>query len=750
MADRLRPDNDLTIRYARSPSRRRRSSTSDHEFARSKVRRTAHHLDVSPYRKDESGSYQFNDIVVQREEDKGPARLCSQCRKINIANILTSQKPISSSRGHFLTYLKWDEVSTCLLCNFLKGMRIPAQPDEGSNSYANDHGYHLRAFSAMSSYREYFFRPPMNQHRPRSGDTMLAVVPNGLFSDKKAFELYSSTFGSTGYILPVAYSSTAPWLTARQIDCNRIDFPTVQGWLHFCKRNHHCTMRYSRPEKLKLIDCKNMKMSFAPPNCNYFALSYVWGEQAKNIAEQSSTASTRSLSDLAAVVQDAIHVVKSLGWRYLWVDKYCIPQNDEILKHEQLRTMDLIYEGAYCTIVAAAGSNDRYGLPGISRPREQQPSVNLGQEVFVSTLRDPQNEIRNSTWMTRAWTYQEALCSARRLVFTDHQVYFECKSMHCCEAVEVPLNLLHTHDRKTLHTWVRSGLFKNDWTQGTHRFGPLSTFWDVVKQYAARDMTKKCDVLNGLAGILRRFQGSPSFVYNIFGMPLYADPKDGKEALLQPRLFIGGLSWSHAGPPRRRICAQTCDCNNNILLTTFPSWTWAGWQGAIESQRVFGNASYETNVQLWVEEKDGHRTPWSQFWNGFWTPEGKTKCLEHFSYLVLEADIFKVQLAMHTRKSSQAETNKHGGQRVDMLNPYSGVKIASVMLPIDLVGSSTVQRDLWDCVVLGSKAKAGGPDVMLIRWNRNVAERVWAGTFPSHRQHNTGFPPVLRRKFRLG
>ena len=63
--------------------------------------------------------------------------------------------------------------------------------------------------------------------------------------------------------------------------------------------------------------------------------------------------------------------------------------------------------------------------------------------MLVSTL-DPRSDIAKSKWNTRAWTYQEALLSRRRLVFTPRQVYFQCRGMHCVESISVPLKHLHT------------------------------------------------------------------------------------------------------------------------------------------------------------------------------------------------------------------------------------------------------------------------------------------------------------------
>ena len=45
-------------------------------------------------------------------------------------------------------------------------------------------------------------------------------------------------------------------------------------------------------------------------------------------------------------------------------------------------------------------------------------------------------EISWSLWEPRAWTFQEGLLSPQRLFFTNHQVYFQCGSVQCCESLD--------------------------------------------------------------------------------------------------------------------------------------------------------------------------------------------------------------------------------------------------------------------------------------------------------------------------
>jgi len=94
--------------------------------------------------------------------------------------------------------------------------------------------------------------------------------------------------------------------------------------------------------------------------------------------------------------------------------------------------MDQIYENAIVTLVAAAGQDASLCLPGAGTYplilRDEQPAVRFGSYALTSTFPEIDFELRKSKWVTRGWTYQEAILSSRCLVFTAAQVFLVCKS----------------------------------------------------------------------------------------------------------------------------------------------------------------------------------------------------------------------------------------------------------------------------------------------------------------------------------
>lgn len=149
-----------------------------------------------------------------------------------------------------------------------------------------------------------------------------------------------------------------------------MEYRRIQEWFERCDRLH--SPRYSSSKlpqtvPLRCIDCKTRKIIQVGLHEKYIALSYVWGTSNANESRLRSIARALPMTGVPQVIEDALVVFNAPGMQYLWVDKYCIDQHDHNSRSLQIRNMDRIYEGAYATIVACAGLNACFGLPGVGR-----------------------------------------------------------------------------------------------------------------------------------------------------------------------------------------------------------------------------------------------------------------------------------------------------------------------------------------------------------------------------------------------
>jgi len=227
----------------------------------------------------------------------------------------------------------------------------------------------------------------------------------------------------SGWLTPVNNPDSVSHRFAANLLDSKVDFGTVKGWLDFCATNHveTCTLSNPRPLLgLKVIDCEKGSIVEAAPDCDYLALSYVWGSSTSS--DQSTREGINLLDGNApSLVKDAIVATKRLGYRYLWVDRYCISQNTEE-RHSQINQMDLVYSKAQATIIAAASNDPAIGLSGVeSKLRSPSVTIKIGEELYAYVPPDPGREILQSSWNSRGWTHQETILSRRRIFFCSNQ-----------------------------------------------------------------------------------------------------------------------------------------------------------------------------------------------------------------------------------------------------------------------------------------------------------------------------------------
>ncbi|KAF3001218.1 hypothetical protein E8E13_001726 [Curvularia kusanoi] len=339
---------------------------------------------------------------------------------------------------------------------------------------------------------------------------------------------------------------------AKSIEPVGVDWKAVREWIEHCTANHSSCVEPSGRAHIpgfKVIDCKTGVVGPLLDNrAPYVALSYVWG-QTQGV-----------YSDYPQTINDSMEAVLALGLRYLWVDRVCIDQEDDIHKQTQIAMMGQIYLGAYLTIVSCSDDAEQ-GLPGVHKlARSLRPQLWLGDRK-LEPLYPPVYSIIRSRWITRGWTFQEYFFSRRKLFFTEEGVVLWCASMYYEEGVSRTLpNVDDDMQRIFVPDLLSSAMPTKALAGRTFHFA------DLIREYTKRDITFEHDALNACLGILNHLGFK-----HLWGVPVYDEP------------LSFGLCWRfRSGGGRER--------------KDFPSWSWT-------SRRATANFDVNMKKKLIKETK---------------------------------------------------------------------------------------------------------------------------------------------------
>ncbi|EEU33710.1 uncharacterized protein NECHADRAFT_89228 [Fusarium vanettenii 77-13-4] len=329
-----------------------------------------------------------------------------------------------------------------------------------------------------------------------------------------------------------------------------IDIELIHTWIQECDAKHgdHC-QRSGLPGESHLglprwlIHVREKRLVPFDPVCRYVALSYVWGKTGPNdpqlllgnlLAFQEVGSLETMWEQLPRTIRDSIEFMKRVGEEFLWVDRFCIVQDDDVSKQEQIRHMAFIYGSAYFTLVAAAAFCATGGLRGI---RDVTPSMVVDHWSGEGHY----GLVASSGWNRRGWTLQELVFSQRALFFHHNEITWEC---HCAV----------WHERTPLEDLCIKncfGTYARD-TRGFH-YSPwpnLEEFYHLAASYSQRSLSFSTDILPAFTGIMTAL--TPSFPGGfLFGLPEVA--------------FDVALLWRTTG--RASFCFQ-------LGVGPVPSWSW--------------------------------------------------------------------------------------------------------------------------------------------------------------------------------
>lgn len=347
----------------------------------------------------------------------------------------------------------------------------------------------------------------------------------------------------------------------------RINVMGIKRWIDRCDQNHigkchslpDSTYKIPDATGLIFIDVEKSCLVQQPKDgseCRYAALSYVWGPTIDPF--QTTVSNFDSLSKpnafklpeniwrLPNTIKDSILLCRTLSVQYLWVDRFCIVQDDKVSKPRQLAAMTSIYLNSYFTIAATEGEDSSYGLCGIGKRRPRIPPFEAFDFTpscrMVASL--PRIARSRQVYHTRGWTFQEWTFSRRMIVFHDQTVTWKCQDHHQQENGRPSRNPFQ--NLASLTQWASP-----------------SAYCSRIDEYSRRHLSNPGDILTAFDAFLT-VQSRVTKSEILHGLP-------------EP-FFNNMLCWHHDidTPQRRRV-----DSEGNVLKQ-FPSWSWAGWFGPID------------------------------------------------------------------------------------------------------------------------------------------------------------------------
>ncbi|KAH8748317.1 heterokaryon incompatibility protein-domain-containing protein [Hyaloscypha sp. PMI_1271] len=377
-----------------------------------------------------------------------------------------------------------------------------------------------------------------------------------------------------------------------RVDPHWIDIAQLLEWKHMCDMKHgsDCnqvplSMRSVSSRPTWLIDVWQRCLVPCPYDATYVALSYVWGQRRFLVAKRSNIADLQQpyalnsvdMSTLIpATVSHAIDIVKNLKERHLWVDSLCIVQDDEVQKKYEIEKMAAIYSQATLTIVAADGKDAFHGINGfrgISSPRSIRQDVFQLNEKASVIFHKYTHGYRESYWATRGWTFQERLCSTRRIILFEDRARWECKRCTWDEDIEEWDQDKPDEDKISLPEALLGGS-----KMFFHKLPNIYGLVGMINEFNSKNLTYPEDILDAFTGVASKLAGSLENGF-ISGLPAL--------------FFDIALLWMPAGELRQRKSK-----GNSLTKACLPSWSWAGWHGQIQERSWSSITSYVRNSRF--------------------------------------------------------------------------------------------------------------------------------------------------------
>ncbi|KAF4463147.1 hypothetical protein FALBO_10025 [Fusarium albosuccineum] len=359
-------------------------------------------------------------------------------------------------------------------------------------------------------------------------------------------------------------------------------FQLAAAWMHRCLERHdrcNATGDIGPPTlPTRVIDVGPSDASQLPRLCkgegkkdHYLTLSYRW--------DQNSVASSKTvkgnleghekgiaLDTLPQIMQDAIHITRKLGLRYLWIDALCIIQDSREDWQAEAGDMANTYKRSTVTLAAAADTGNGDASETIFRERSKSHIRPLrcrggwldgsATYIFADRTSTKDGSRPQSVLDTRGWVLQEHLLSPRVLTYSHGEIFWDCVCLNASETFPGGIPAFYDTDLKA----VDFRLFKKAILgsgEGNMKPRQLHKLWhSIVEEYSRRKLTLETDKLAALSGLAKEMTNvlRDDFVLGLWKKTLWRD-----------------LLWWVKSP-------ATATIPTGFIA---PSWSWAAVNGAI-------------------------------------------------------------------------------------------------------------------------------------------------------------------------
>lgn len=210
---------------------------------------------------------------------------------------------------------------------------------------------------------------------------------------------------------------------------------------------------------------------------------------------------------LPVTLRDAVRLVHSMGFEWIWIDSLCIQQDDFKDWSRESSRMAQVYGNAAFTICA---DSTRSTDDGIFRARNSLHSHPFGPNsaFCLQLLCEPWGSMPSHPLYWRGWAFQERILSSRNLHFLSDQIAWDCNTTLYMEEFRGRQSRPDEHFAKNIFTkyYHQKQMEAAKKPTDERLFARIGAWNSIVQEMAVRELTFESDKLPAVSGLASALQ----------------------------------------------------------------------------------------------------------------------------------------------------------------------------------------------------------------------------------------------------